>query len=85
MLSAGVDALGQEMKAAALIAMHEFSSFNDGDDVRGEHDFGAFKLGHYTFVFKVDYYDAELIGASEDPADPQKTTRVLTLMLSGDW
>ena len=33
----------------------------------------------------MDYYDKELEAGSEDPADPEKTTRVLTLMLAEDW
>jgi hypothetical protein len=84
-MTANVAELGPEIKAAAIFAMAQLSDFNDGNDPNGEHDFGKFELGHYTFMFKIDYYDAELIGASEDPSDPKKTTRVLTLCFPGDW
>lgn len=85
MMTAGVDALCPQIKAAAMIEMARFSEFNDGNDPMGEHDFGSFDLGHYTFNWAITYYDNELCGCSEDPSDPDKTTRVLTLMLQGDW
>jgi hypothetical protein len=33
----------------------------------------------------VAYYDKEMDGGSEDPADPEITTRVGTLMLAEDY
>ena len=59
--------------------------FNPDNDPYSEHDFGSFEIGHYHFVFKIDYYDKECIGGSEDPADFEKTTRVLTFMLREDY
>lgn len=36
-------------------------------------------------MFKIDYYDLELEYGSEDPADPEQTVRVLTVMLPSDY
>ena len=41
-------------------------------------------LAGRTFYWKIDYYDERCEYGSLDPADPEKTTRVLTLMLGED-
>jgi len=35
--------------------------------------------------FKIDYYDKTLEWGSEDPSDPEKTTRVMILMLASEY
>lgn len=55
------------------------------NDPHGEHDFGRFQAAGHTFLFKVDYYDRDFRFGSEDPADPARTARVLTLMLPEDY
>jgi hypothetical protein len=85
MMSAGVDALDTQLKVAVLMAVQKFNDFSEDNDPHHEHDFGAFEMGPRKFFWKVDYYDEELIGGSEDPSDPAKTTRVLTVMLAEDY
>src|SRR3954454_7957641 len=50
-----------------------------------EHDFGNFSLAGRKFFFKIDYFDVSMEFGSEDPADPAKTTRVLTIMLAEEY
>jgi hypothetical protein len=85
MLTAGVDALPSDVKALVIRRVATYSDFTPDNDPHGEHDFGNFTLAGRTFFWKIDYYDAALEFGSEDPADPQKTTRVLTIMLAEEY
>jgi hypothetical protein len=85
MLTAGVDALPSDVKAMVIRKVATFSDFTPDNDPHGEHDFGGFSLGGRKFFFKLDYYDAEMQFGSEDPADPAKTTRVMTSMLAEEY
>jgi hypothetical protein len=61
-----------------------FSDFNADNDPHDEHDFGSFNLVGRRFLRKIDY-DKECEFGSEDPADPEKTVRVLTLTLAVEY
>ncbi|MCA1458836.1 DUF3768 domain-containing protein [Bradyrhizobium sp. BRP22] len=81
-VSTGVAALPLDVKAHVLIEVQRFADFDAGNDPHNEHDFGSFELAGETFFWKIDYYDVLCQSGSEDPADPEKTTRVLTIMLA---
>ena len=85
MLTAGVDALPSDVKAVAIRRVATFSEFTADNDPHGEHDFGSFTLAGRKFFWKIDLYDATMEFGSEDPADPSKTTRVLTIMLASEY
>jgi hypothetical protein len=85
MMTAGVDALPSDVKAMVIRRVATFTAFTADNDPHGEHDFGSFELGGRKFFFKLDYYDLAVEFGSEDPADPNKTTRVLTIMLAEEY
>ena len=85
MLTAGVNALPSDVSAMAIRKVATFDAFDTGNDPHEEHDFGSFELAGDKFFWKIDYYDSTLESGSEDPADPTKTTRVLTLMLAAEY
>ena len=85
MMTAGVDALPDMVKAAVLQRVAAFEEFTCGNDPHGEHDFGSFELLGRKFFWKIDCYDRELRYGSDDPSDPEKTIRVLTVMLSDEY
>jgi hypothetical protein len=84
-MTAGVAALPAGTRARLLSAVQSFSNFTNDNDPHGEHDFGSFEVQGETYFFKVDYYALDMDGGSEDPADPEKTTRVLTIMRADEY
>jgi hypothetical protein len=85
LLSAGVHELPDMVKAAAIRRVATFDAFTEDNDPYGEHDFGSFDLCGRRFFWKIDYFDERGEFGSEDPADPQKTTRILTIMLASEY
>jgi hypothetical protein len=84
-MTCGVAELPDMVKAAALCQVAAFTAFKEENDPHGEHDFGSFELVNRRFLWKIDYYDERCEFGSEDPCDPKKTTRVLTLMLAHEY
>jgi hypothetical protein len=66
-------------------ALAEYGGFDADNDPHGERDFGDLVLWGYDLIWKIDYYDKDLKFGSDDPADPNVTHRVLTVMLASDW
>jgi hypothetical protein len=85
MMTAGVNALASDVKALVIRRVATYSDFTPDNDPHGEHDFGTFEVAGQTFFWKIDYYDTAMEFGSEDPADPAKTTRVLTIMLASEY
>ena len=88
LISSGIDAVGTDFKAkvlTALACMHT-EDFTEGNDPYGERDFNSFAVDARLCFFKIDYYaKGNLCAPSEDPADPNKTGRVLTVMLADEY
>ena len=84
-MTAGVDELPIDTKARVLLAVQSFNNFTKDNDPHREHDFGNFELQGEKYFWKIDYFDPEVRFGSEDPADPEKTTRVLTLMRADEY
>jgi hypothetical protein len=84
-LTAGVDALPSDVKAIVIRRVATFSEFTPDNDPRGEHDFGSFEVAGRKFFWKIDAYDVNMEFGSDDPSDPARTTRVLTIMLVEEY
>ena len=69
-----------------LKALAAFDEFDADSDPHGERDFGIFDFHGAEVMWKIDYYsDADLRLASDDPANPDLTYRVLTLLLAEEY
>jgi len=84
-LTAGIAALPPQDQAAILAKVMAFDTFTEDDDPYGEHEFGAFDHAGQKIFWKIDYYDPTEEFGSEDPADPVKTSRVLTILLAEEY
>lgn len=83
--TSGVRALGVARIAALLHRLRAFNEFSADNDPYSEHDFGAFEEAGRRFFWKIDYLCPSIQHGSEDPTDPSKTCRVLTLMLAHEY
>ncbi len=85
LMTAGVLEMGTVAVRRAVEAVMAFSAFEGGNDPYAEHDFGAFELLGETLFWKIDYYDLSRTTGSPEPANPDATSRVLTLMLASEY
>ena len=85
LVTQGVRELPLVTNAAVLERVRTFANFSADNDPHHEHDFGSFEIDGQTFFWKIDSYDEHCEFGSEDPADPNKTTRVLTIMLASEY
>ena len=68
-----------------LIKVKLFNNFNAGNDPYSQHDFGMIEHSELKYFFKIDYYDTSMEYASDDPSNPDITTRVLTIMRADEY
>jgi Protein of unknown function (DUF3768) len=72
--------LDARLRGRALYVMSRYNKFHDDC----EHDWGVFIFGGYSFEWRIEYRGKDGTGVSPDPADPEKTFRVLTLYAIDD-
>jgi hypothetical protein len=85
MMTPGLQELPEDFQLRVFRAVAEFDDFTADNDPHGERDFGRIALDGYRFFWKIDYYDPECRYGSENPADANNTTRILTIMLASEY
>jgi len=85
MTTAGVAAMTEALRAEVFERVRTFEAFTPENDPYREHDMGRLEVAGHKLFWKIDYYDAAMEFGSKDPADPSKTTRVLTVMLASEY
>ena len=79
-MTRGVYHLNAQIRGRALYVMSRYKKFDEGS----EHDCGVFIFAGYSFEWRIEYRAKDGTGISRDPADPEKTFRVLTLYAIND-
>lgn len=84
-LTVGVNALPVDEQTEILTKVRTFDGFNGGNDPYAEHDFVAIEHAGQKYFGKIDYYAPDMSSGCEDPSDPSKTVRVLTVMRADEY
>jgi hypothetical protein len=87
-LTAGVQTLPSAQLQQLLQTVKNFSDFNSDNNPYLENDMGRIELFDSSFFWKIDYLHRQHwqqnIG-SDDPADVQKTLRIMTIMFTSEY
>ena len=83
--TAAVAAKGFDFMLNVQIAVAAFNDFNEDNDPHGDHTFGVVTVSGERVFWKIDLYDLNFEYGSEEPENPDKTRRVLTIMLPSDY
>jgi hypothetical protein len=82
----GIQALGPIAVILLQRAVATHTTFTEDNDPYGWREFGVIERPDLPKVFwKIDYYDPDFHFGSEDPADPSKTGRILTILLASEY
>ncbi|MCL1892433.1 MAG: DUF3768 domain-containing protein [Alphaproteobacteria bacterium] len=84
-LTAGVSGLPLIEQIILLKQVQRFDDFTEDNDPHGEHDFGKVDYKGERYFWKIDYYNSDLTGGSNNPADPSITCRILTIMRADEY
>ena len=85
LLSAGIAAMSSEDKANIVSLVQNFDNFTPDNNPYSENDFGSFDYKGEKILWKIDYYDLNNQYHSENPANPDITNRILTIMTVFEW
>lgn len=72
--------LDDRLRGRALLVLARYNKFHPDS----EHDWGTFIFAGFSFEWRIEYRAKDGTGRSHDPADPDKTFRVLTLYAIDD-
>ena len=84
-VSATVSSLPYLERALLLDKVQKFNDFNPDNDPYQEHDFARIEHNGINYFWKIDYYNKTMDAGSDDPSNPDITTRVLTIMRTDEY
>ena len=84
-MTPGVTGLASQTLAKVLVAVPDFDDFTEDNDPFQTHEFGVVDVDGERVMFKVDAYDENMEYGSPNPADPEVTRRVMTILLASEY
>lgn len=84
-VTSGVSERGRDFVTNAIMAAAFDTDFSEDNDPWGTRDFGTVTVQGDKLYWKIDYFDAAREYGSDDPSDPAKTHRVLTLLFPAEY
>ena len=84
-LTQGVSNLPFDEQLRILLKVKLFNNFNEGNDPYKQHDFSRIEHLGINYFWKIDYYNLDMDAGSDDPSNPDITTRVLTIMRADEY
>lgn len=84
-LTQGVSNLPFDEQLKILIKVKDFNDFTPDNNSWGENDFGKLEHNNTDYFWKIDYYNRDMDAGSDDPSNPNITTRVLTIMRADEY
>lgn len=84
-VTAGVREMGRTFETAAYLAVAKDTAFNEDNDPYGDHTFGTVTVSGERLFWKIDLYDRALEYGSPEPANPERTHRVLTILFPSEY
>jgi len=84
-LSKGVQSLNADMRKRILTGVKIYNAFAPQGDEQKERDFGAFSCDEHDIFWVIDCYDENSHYLSDNPADLNRTNRVLRVMLVDEY
>ena len=84
-VSATVSSLPYLERALLLDKVQKFNDFNPDNDPYQEHDFARIEHNGINYFWKIDYYNKTMDAGSDDPSNPDITTRALTIMRADEY
>ena len=85
LLTAGIATMSSEDKANIISLVQNFDNFTPDNNPYAENDFGSFDYKGNKIFFKIDYYDLNYEFMSKNPANPDITNHVLSIMLAEEY
>ena len=84
-VTSGVRDRGRDFVTGAILAAAFDQDFSEDNDPYGDRSFGIVTVQGERLYWKIDYYDADQEQGSDDPSDPGRTHRVLTILFPSEY